>query len=392
MKLFIYKLLHSEYLSLPEILKLKNTIISLIFLPILLYGLFVSSAQYTETEFYDYIVLIRIFFSVIYAIGIMTNLLNLNRVSMHLNLSLITFLSLYLIESMNSYYVVLIFFILLVVVAFYQDLISLVFYGLSITGYGIYYIISNSYSLIMSQSILEDGIYLITLIFFYLVLVIQGVISDVNYDRINKSIVLTNEVKTNIQKLTFIEIFHNLNNTNTPPVYKINEYRNVVNELSVFIAKLLKQDEEHVLELVDFYFALHGYTLKDIAKNKKLSKKSKQIALKLYKYVLSAESEMLSILLDTAGLYESDSIYEPERYFYQTDKLFHSKTNQLLYIVLMYAYMRNETVQYIDSNSSSPLTHLQIKDIFLSTRFQGILTKAQIDFFVTNEASFRKYL
>ncbi len=288
------------------------------------------------------------------------------------------------------------FFVTLTIIIFYQDIATYLLYGGVITAFGVYYVFSKG-TLIIGTNTLNPDIslytYLVVLVGFYLVFLIQFLVSDNIYEKMNNDWVRMNKVLGKYQGLTFQHLYEIIEDNNRERIYKNVKFQQTVSELSVFINEFFEENADNIAEVVEFYFFLHDQDIETVVDSNELPVKTRKYASQLSKYVLNSKSELVSILFDFSTLLKENKEFELNRYEYNLNKLFDDKIDKLLSLAMLYKYLRTEVTQFDKwGNVKRVLKHKEITELFVSKEFREFITYEQVNFFLDSEELFEKYL
>ncbi|MBN2605306.1 MAG: hypothetical protein JXR62_05700 [Bacilli bacterium] len=389
MRMLISKILNSEFLTFNEVLRLKVAVVTIFLFIFVLLTIPVS----TINEFsLDISVLVPVGFALLLVLTILLTFLNLNRWAMHFSIYTIIGLTIYYVGGLNHFYGYVLFFVTLTVIIFYQDIITYIIYGGAITIYGIYYISVNGGSIVGVDSIgveVSSITYQTILIGFYAVFLIQFLISDNIYEKMNNEWVRMNKVLEKYQDFTLHYLKENIEDNKQMPIYKNVKFQQVVSELSVFINEFFEEDGDNIAEVVEFYFFLHEQEINSIIEDKNISLVTRNFAVELQKYLLNERSELVSILFDFSTLFKDEVAYEEKRYEYNLDNLFGNKVDKLLSLAILYHYLKTEVTQYDRwGKINGVLTHEEIAELLVSKEFREFISFEQVNFFLDNQELF----
>jgi len=393
MKMLISKILNSEFLTFNEVLRLKVAVVTIFLFIFVLLSIPVS----TLNDFsLDISVLIPTGFALLLVLTILLTILNLNRWAMHFSIYTIIGLTIYYVGGSNHFYGYVLFFVTLTVIIFYQDIITYIIYGGAITIYGIYYISVNGGSIVGVDSIgveMSSITYQTILIGFYAVFLIQFLISDNIYEKMNNEWVRMNKVLEKYQDFTLHYLKENIEEKKEMPIYKNVKFQQVVSELSVFINEFFEEEGDNIAEVVEFYFFIHEQEITSIVEDKNISLITRRFAVELQKYLLNQRSELVSILFDFATLFKKENEYEETRYEYNLDNLFGNKIDKLLSLAILYHYLKTEVTQFDRwGKINGVLTHEEIAELLVSIEFREFISFEQVNFFLDNQELFELLL
>ena len=212
MQRIIDRIRNSEFLTFSEVLKLKVAIVTFFLTALILLTIPLSS-------FNDFTIDINVFVPMSLGLLILLTILlvvvNLNRFAMHMSTISIIILTLYYSQGSNHFYGYIMFFVALTVIIFYQDIVSYLIYGgLIVAPMGVYYIFDKGASIIGTTSLDPEVsmlTYLVVLIGFYLVFLIQFLISDNIYEKMNNEWVRMNKILEKYQDFSYGHLEETLN-------------------------------------------------------------------------------------------------------------------------------------------------------------------------------------
>ncbi len=393
MNRIVERIRNSEFLTFSEVLRLKVAIVTLFQTIFILLTIPISSInQFTV----DIDVFIPLALALLIVLTILFTIVNFNRFAMHTSIITIIILTLYYTSTTNHFYGYIMFFVTLTVVIFYQDIVTYLLYGGATAGYGIWYIIDKGGSIIGTNSINADvsmQTYIIILAGFYVVFLIQFLISDNIYEKMNNEWVRMNKILGRYQDFSQRHLMEMLEEHDETPLYRDNKFQQTIGELCIFINEFFEEDAAKITEVVEYYFFLHGQEIEEIVGNKNASVTARRYALQLEKYLLDRRSELTSILFDFATLFKPSDAYEENRYNYNLDELLHDRIDKLLSLAILYRYLKTEVTQFDKwGNIKDTLTHEQITELFLSKEFREFISYEQVNFYLDNEDLFREHL
>lgn len=393
MKSLVSKIINSEFLTFNEVLRLKVAIVTMFLLLFTLLSIPVST--YNDFTF-DINVIVPVGFAVLLLFTILLTVFNLNRWAMHFSIYTIIGLTIFYVGGTNHFYGYVLFFVTLTVIIFYQDIITYLIYGGAITIYGIYYITINGSSIAGINTVgvsVSALTYQAVLIGFYAVFLIQFIISDNIYEKMNNEWVRMNKVLEKYQNFTLQYLIENIEDKKQKPIYLDVKFQQVVSELSVFINEFFEEDGNNIAEVVEFYFFIHDQDISTIINDDDISIVTRKFAVELQKYLLNERSELVSILFDFSTLFNGDNKYEASRYVYNLDQLFGNKIDKLLSLTILYHYLRTEVTQYDKwGKINGVLTHDEITELLISKEFREFISFEQVNFFLDNKELFELLL
>ncbi len=393
MKKVISRITNSEFLTFSEVLRLKVAIVTLFLLVLTLLSIPLSS-------FNDFTIDINVFIPMALGLLLLLTILllvvNLNRSAMHFSIITIIVLTLYYTYESNHFYGYMMFFVTLTIIIFYQDIATYLLYGVSITAYGVYYIFEKGDAIVGLNSInTEISLYTYTgiLVGFYLVFLVQFLISDNIYEKMNNEWVRMNKILEKYQEFSFRHMVEMLEENSVQPIYKNQKFQQTVSEICVFINEFFEKDADNIAEVVEYYFFLHDQEVDHVIENKELSITARRYASQLSKYLLNQRTEMVSMLFDFSTIFKESTDFTENRYVYNIDKLFNNRIDKLLALAMIYKYLKTEITQFDKwGNVKRILTHEDITEMFVSKEFREFISYEQVNFYLDNEQLFKDFL
>ncbi len=393
MKTIINRIRNSEFLTFNEVLRLKVAIVT-IFLFIFVF------LSIPISNFNNFILDINILIPILFALSLMFTLVfmlfNLNRWAMHFSIFTIIGLTLFYVYGSDHFYGYILFFVTLTVIIFYQDIITYILYGGAVTVVGVIYIMQNGSSIV---GINAPGIeissltYQIILIGFYITFLVQFIISDNIYEKMNNEWVRMNKVLEKYQDFSLEYLKEIAEEKGEELLYKNTKFQQTISELSIFINEFFEEKGENIAEFVEFYFFLHDQNIEEIINDKKVPKLTREYATEFKKYLMNERSELVSILFNFSTLFKGNSDYNEKRYEYSLDKLFSNKADKLLSLAILYKYLKTEVTQTDKwGKIERVLTHDEITELFVSKEFREFISFEQVNFYLDNQELFNKYL
>jgi len=395
MKDLIYKVRNSEFLTFNESLKVKVTLV-MIFL------LFFASLTVPISIFEDISLSLRIVVpSVFFVLFVSTFILlsfDKSRIAMHLSIYTFLGLTVYYVDGSGQLYGYFLFFITLTVIIFYQDITTYILYGGILTGYGVYYIqVNESLMIDNGYSLSETGpvIYQTILISFFLVYLVQFILTDSINDNLNTDYLKTKKINERYRSYIFRYLSDIEDRENMTPIKDNSHFQECVRDVSTFIANKSTHSNTNIdiHEVVDFYFFLHKQNINDIIDRNDLSPQVKKYATQFQKYLIYGINDLDTLLFKGIFYYQKGIDNKVNRYNTHFDEIFSNKTNRILGLVMMYLFLTNEITQ-IDQwgRIQKILTHQEVKTLFKSKEMRQILSFEDINFFLKNENFFKKFL
>jgi len=393
MKRLISRIRNSEFLTFSEVLRLKVSIVTL-FLTILTL-LSIPLSSFNDFTL-DINVIVPIVLGVLLIFTVLMTLVNFNRLAMHVSIINMVVITVYLTSGSNHFYGYMMFFVTLTVIIFYQDISTYLLYGGGITSYGVYYIFDKGTSIIGTNTLNVDismYTYIVVLVGFYSVFLIQLLISDNIYEKMNNDWVRMNKMLGRYQELTFKHLAEMIEENSQEPIFKNTNFQQTVSELSVFINEFFEENADNIAEVVEFYFFLHDQDVETVIKSRDLPITTRKYASQLSKYLLNQNSELVSILFDISTVFNKSVEFQQNRYEYNLNKLFDDRIDKLLSLAMLYKYLKTEVTQFDKwGNVKRILTHQEITEMFVSKEFREFITYEQVNFYLDNEDLFEQHL
>jgi len=393
MKAIINRVLNSEFLTFNEVLRLKVAIVTIFLFIFVFLSIPLSS-------FNNFAIDINIIVPAIFALFLMLTLLftvfNLNRWAMHFSIFTIIGLTLFYVYGSDHFYGYILFFVTLTVIIFYQDIITYILYGGVVTAVGVYYVIQNGASIVGVNDpnvIVSSLTYQIILIGFYITFLVQFIISDNIYEKMNNEWVRMNKVLEKYQDFS-LEYLKEITEENEEELlYKNTNFQQAISELSIFVNEFFEDKGENIAEFVEFYFFLHDQNIDEIVEDNEISAVTRKYAMEFQKYLMNERTELVSILFNFSTLFKGDSEYNEKRYEYSLDALFSNKIDKLLSLAILYKYLKTEITQYDKwGKIERVLDHEEITKLFVSKEFREFISFEQVNFYLDNQELFEKYL
>ncbi|QMS85034.1 hypothetical protein [Candidatus Xianfuyuplasma coldseepsis] len=393
MKNIFERIQSSEFLTFSEVLRLKVAIVTIFVSVFIVLTIPLSS-------FNDFSIDINVFVPMALALLIVLTLLmmiiNFNRFSMHTSIITIAILTLFYSQGSNHFYGYIMFFVFLTIVIFYQDILAYLFYGGIITGVGVYYIFDKGVSIIGTNSIdtnVSMMTYLVVLIGFYIIFLIQFLISDNIYEKMNNEWVRMKKILEKYQEFSIRHITEMEEENDLTPVWRETKFQRTVHELSVFINEFFEADAHKISEVIEFYFFLHSQEVEEVIANENASIIARRYAVQFEKYLINREGELNAILFEIASLYKPTPNFTDDRYKYNLNELFHDRIDKLLSLAILYHFLKTEVTQ-LDKwgNIKDTLTHEEITELFKSKEYREFIPYELVNFYLDNEDLFRTLL
>ena len=393
MKKIIDRIANSEFLTFSEVLRLKVSVVTIFLSILILLSIPLSS-------FNNFTLDINVFVPIV-LIGLLLftiflTIVNLNRFAMHISIINMSILTLYYTSGSNSFYVYMMLFVTFTIIIFYQDISSYILYGGIVSAYGVYYILDKGASIVGINTIdpnISIYTYIVILLGFYIIFLIQFLISDNIYEKMNNNWVKMNKVLKKYQDLTLRHLQEMIEEDSIEPIYKNVKFQQTVSELSIFINEFFEENGDNIAEVVEFYFFLHNQDVDSVIESKELPIVTRKYASQLRKYLLNTNSELVSILFNFSTLFDKSEEFQENRYEYNLDNLFTDRIDKLLSLAILYKFLKTEITQFDKwGNVKRILTHQEITEMFVSKEFREFISYEQVNFYLDNEELFEKHL
>ena len=393
MKAIINRVLNSEFLTFNEVLRLKVAIVT-IFLFIFV---FLSIPFSGINDFsLDINIIVPAFFAVSLILTLLSMVFNLNRLAMHFSIYTIIGLTLFYVYGSDHFYGYMLFFVTLTVIIFYQDIITYILYGGATTVVGVIYIVQKGYTIVGVNSPgieISSLTYQAVLVGFYITFLVQFIISDNIYEKMNNEWVRMNKVLEKYQDFSLEYLKEITEEKGGELLYKNIKFQQTISELSIFINEFFEEEGDNIAEFVEFYFFLHDQNIDEIIGDSEVSPVTRKYALEFQKYLMDERSELVSILFNFSTLFKGDLDYNEKRYEYSLDKLFSNKIDKLLSLAILYKFLKTEITQYDKwGKIERVLTHDEITELFVSKEFREFISFEQVNFYLDNQELFERYL
>jgi hypothetical protein len=393
MRRIVDRIRNSEFLTFSEVLRLKVAIVTIFLTAFIILTIPLSTLNDVDDRFN---IFIPVALGLLIILTILLTIVNLNRFAMHTSTITVGILILYSSQGNDYFYGYILFFIALTIVIFYQDFLAYLFYGGLITGIGVYYIFERGLNIIGTNSLdteVSQLTYLIVLVGFYIVFLIQFLISDNIYEKMNNEWVRMNRMLERYQSFIYSHLREGEEEQDIEPIWRNNKFQQTIHELSLFVNEFFEKDAHKISEVVEYYFFLHTQEVEEVVGNKNASIIAKRYALQFDKYLMNKQSELTSILFDFATLFKYSNGYSDDRYNYNLDELLPDRIDKLLSLAILYRYLRHEVTQFDKwGNIKDTLSHEQITEMFQSPEFREFISYEQVNFYLDNEALFRDFL
>ena len=385
---FIKKILHSEFLPISEVRKLKvHVVMAFLFL--------ITLITIPFSFFLDYSLLMKILSIVIFALFYLLCLLlvKFNRIFSAIQVSIVysILLMIFYTRGISSFYAYIFFYITLTIIIFYQEIYSYFIYGTLTLVLGIIYTLSYSEGLMVTQDI--DGaiyIYIAGLAIYYIVSFIQIINNEKLYADMNLEWVKVNNLNSNYQDEILYHIEDYRAEMRKSPIYEDLEFQKCAFELGEFISQQIIKDGKQIRNLIDLYVYIHEKGLENILKNSEISIAMKKSSNILGKYLLNQNSDMFSMIISFYLKFNDTKKYSDDRYRYDLDAITSLDDEQFIAFCLIYLYLQDEISE---GATWSKLTYQEkdIDEVFEKIDLNEFFSEKVIAFYQDNIESFNKY-
>jgi hypothetical protein len=385
---FIKKILHSEFLPISEVRKLKvHVVMAFLFL--------ITLITIPFSFFLDYSLLMKILSIVIFALFYFLCLLlvKFNKIFSAIQVSIVysILLMIFYTRGISSFYAYIFFYITLTIIIFYQEIYSYFIYGTLTLVLGIIYTLSYSEGLMVTQDI--DGaiyIYIAGLAIYYIVSFIQIINNEKLYADMNLEWVKVNNLNSNYQDEILYHIEDYRAEMKKSPIYEDLEFQKCAFELGEFISQQILKDGKQIHNLIDLYVYIHEKGLDNILKNSEISIAMKKSSNILGKYLLNQNSDMFSMIISFYLKFNDTKKYSDDRYRYDLDAITTLDDEQFIAFSLIYLYLQDEISE---GATWSKLTYQEkdIDEVFEKIDLNEFFSEKVIAFYQDNIDSFNKY-
>ncbi|MFK5883978.1 MAG: hypothetical protein QM489_06495 [Candidatus Izemoplasma sp.] len=393
MKNLYNKIFNSEFLTFNEVLRLKVSIVTIFLFIFVILSIPLSAFNGFKI---DLTILFAVSFVSLLMITILLTIINQNRLAMHFSIYTIIGLTMYFVGGSSYFYGYILFFVTLTIIIFYQDIYTYLIYGGAVTVYGVIYVMQKGVDImgVNSSSLHMSNItYQAVLVGFYIVFLIQFIVSDNIYEGLNNEWVRMNKILEKYQDYTMEFCREIALSENSNPIFEQKNFQKAVIEISVFVNEFFEEDGTNIIEAVEFYFFLHSQKVEEIVDSSKIGYVTKKYAQDFSKYLLNNRSELMSILFDFSTIMKVDNSFQENRYEYNISKLLDNKIDKFLGLAILYKYLRTEATQYDKwGKITKVFTHDEISELFLSKEFREFISFEQANFFFDNQELFNEYL
>jgi len=393
MKLLWFKIRNSEYLTLAETLRIKVFVI-LLFL--VFFGALTIPVSFFEDFALSLLILIPSTIGGFFLLSVL--FITLNKVRMAMHFSILTFLgvTVYYTSGSQLIYGFFLLFITLTVLVFYQDIYAYVVYGAVMVVYGVFYIQASQEYLVNVDEINATAstvLYQVVLIGFFVVFLLQFILSDSMYDRLSRQYqrVDADMKRYRVHANKYLETLKERENEN--PLYEQGAFHKAVSEIATFIQACTTNTSEGIEEAVEFYFFLHTQDIDNMKTKRNLKPIIKRYLHEFSRYVLKGDSELNALYMEFLTQRKSGYDDHEDRYTFNIDTWFENRSDKLLALAMLYRYLRAEPTQ-LDKwgRIANTMSHEAIVDLFQIKAFRQFITFEDMRFFLNNASLFEKTL
>lgn len=393
MKTLLIKLKNSEFLTAGERLRLKILLV-LAFMFVFI-GLTIPVSLFEDLSL-GIAIIVPATSLAMFLISLSLLLLNKVRLAMHFSIYTFIAMTLYFVTGTSLIYGYFLIFITLTIIIFYQDIYTYLVYGGALTIYGIFYIVFNGEQLMNIYETnlkLSNTIYIFVLATFYVVYLVYFILSDSMYEKMQRHYLhysKNNEHHRSIALKYFADISEK---KNLKPFFNNYSFQKAVSETAVFINAFMEEQPEKIAEVVEFYFFLHKYELKDILNNPKLNETTKQYAVELTPYLLLKNNDLSLIWLEFIAQFKEGFKDQNMRFVSDLNGLYSNRSNKLIGLALIYAYMRQDMTQPDKwGRLERSLSHDEIIEKFRLNALKSVINYEDVAFLINNQELFDKNL
>ncbi len=386
------KVKNSEFLTLNEALKVK---VYLIMIFLLFFGLLtIPISFFIEDLALSLRIVVPLVYVSLFGITFIMLMLNRSRIAMHFSMYTFIGLTIYYVSGTGQLYGYFLFFITLTVIIFYQDITTYILYGGILTAYGVYYIQASESLLVDPHPSLPQvgpAIYQAILIGFFLVYLIQFILTDSINENLNQDYIRTKKTNNRYKSYLYRYITDLENRDGFSPIQDNPQFHITIKEISKTIIEEGNFNiEDDFEEVIEFYFFLHRQDIQKILKRDKIAEEVKTYAYQFQKYLINSLNELDSLLFRAVCHHKEGIKDKLNRYEYRFDTIFSNKTNRILGLAIMYKFLTTEITQ-LDKwgRVQKVLSHQELKALFQSKEIREILSFEDINFFLKNENFFK---
>ncbi|MGD9761659.1 MAG: hypothetical protein AB7U52_04420 [Candidatus Izemoplasmatales bacterium] len=385
---FFKKILHSEFLPVSEVRKLKvHVVMAFLFI--------ITLVTIPFSFFLDYNLPIKILSLVAFALFYLFCfiLVKFNKIFTAIQVSIIysILLMVFYTRGISSFYAYIFFYITLTIIIFYQEIYSYFIYGTLTLVLGILYTLSYGSGLLLVEDITGSVyIYVAGLVIYYLVSFIQILNNEKLYADLNLEWVKMNNLNSNYQDELLYYVEDMRASMKKSPIYEDLEFQKAAFELSEFIAEQILKDGKQIANLIDLYIYIHEKGLDSILKNDEISIAMKKNSNILGKYLLNQNSDMFSMIVSFYLKFHTTKDYQTDRYNYDLNSITTLTDEQFIAFCLIYLYLHDE-ISEGSSWKDLKYEEISVDDIFNKIDLTDFFSEPIIAFYQDNLDLLRKY-
>jgi len=391
MKNFFRRMFNTEFLPMSEVRKIKITLV-------MFFLLVITAVTIPFSIFFDYPPVIKILASIGLALAFVLILLLIrwNKIMFAVQVSIVytIALTLFYLGGTGSFYAYLFFYIALTIIIFYQELYSYLTFGTLIVGLGTYYLFRHQADLVSVERISgEFYIYVVILVVFYLIFLVQILYNEKLYIDLNYDWVKMNHLIEKYQDSSLSYVVELDRRSGKQPAYEDIRFQRAVGEIAVFLCEQFKENGKEILNVRDLYLYIHERGLKRILENEEFSVATKRIANRLDKYLLNNRTDMVTMIFNFQTKFRETVPYRENRYEYALDKIAIGKEEQIIALAMIYQYLASEVTRRDEWDPiGHPLTHQDIVKLITAAETEEFFSPELIAVFRDNSDLFQQYL
>ena len=391
MRTLFSKLKNSEFLTAGERLRLKILLV-LAFMFIFI-GLTIPVSLFEELSI-EIAIIVPATSLTMFFISLLLLVFNKVRLAMHFSIYTFIAMTVYFVTGTTLLYGYFLIFITLTIIIFYQDIYTYIVYGGALTVYGIFYITFNGEQLMNvyeSNLILSNSIYSFVLASFYVVYLVYFILSDSMYEKMQRSYLHYSKYNEHHRSTALKYLADIFEKNNFKPVFNNHSFQKAVSETALFINAFMEKEPEKIVEVVEFYFFLHKYELNDILDNPKLNDITKKYAVELTPYLLQKNNDLSLIWFEFIVQFKEGFHDQHMRFTTDLNSLFTNKSNKLVALAMIYAYMRHDVTQTDKwGRLERSLNHEEIIEKFRLNALRSVISYEDVAFLISNQELFDK--
>ena len=393
MKLLLYKIRNSEHLTFAETLRIKV-------FAILMFLVFFGALTIPVSFFADFALSILILIpSTIGGFFLLSVLfIALNKVRLAMHFSILTFIgvTVYYTSGSNLIYGFFLLFITLTVLVFYQDIYAYVVYGGVMVVYGMFYIQASQDALINvgeTHVTASTVLYQIVLSVFFIVFLLQFILSDSMYDRLSRQYrrIKADMLRYRLNANKYLETLEE--RSDKTPLYEQGDFQKAVSEIASFVNACVSKPHEGIEEAVEFYFFLHAQDIENMKKRRNLKPIIKRYLLEFSRYLIKGDSELKALYMEFLTQLKRGYDDEENRYVFNINNWFDQRSDKLLALAILYRYLRAEPTQPDKwGRIANTMSHEAVTALFQTKAFRQFITFEDMRFYLNNTELFEKTL